>query len=155
MSNTKFQPLPIPLPFAVFDEFGKGADDRMQDYAAAAVAAERVRFADELAAEITLDGFGCACDEPMFVLMGRDPVGGALVRLWAKVRETIKPGDKKIGEAQECAALMDDWCLRTAGREVRGVLALLPFDVLAAEMVRRGATVKPAPPGGDFCSPSA
>ena len=54
VSNTKFQPLPIPLPFAVFDEFGKGADDRVQDYAAAAVAAERVRFADELAAEITL-----------------------------------------------------------------------------------------------------
>ena len=41
MSNTKFQPLPIPLPFAVFDEFGKGADDRVQNYAAAAVAAER------------------------------------------------------------------------------------------------------------------
>ena len=44
MSNTKFQPLPIPLPFAVFDEFGKGADDRVQDYAAAAVAAERARW---------------------------------------------------------------------------------------------------------------
>lgn len=94
-------------------------------------------------------------DEPMFVLLGRDPVGGALVRLWAEARETLKPGDKKIGEAQECAASMDAWCLRTAGREVHGVLALLPFDMLAAEMARRGATVTPAPRGGDFCSPAA
>lgn len=30
-------------PFAVFDEFGRGADDRVQDYAAALVAAERER----------------------------------------------------------------------------------------------------------------
>jgi hypothetical protein len=34
-----------PLPFAVFDEFGKGADDRVQDYARAyaeaAIAVER------------------------------------------------------------------------------------------------------------------
>ncbi len=94
-------------------------------------------------------------DEPMFVLLGRDPIGGALVRLWAEARETLKPGDKKIGEAQECAASMDEWCLRTASREVHGVLALLPFDMLAAEMTRRGATVTPAPHGGDFCSPAA
>jgi hypothetical protein len=60
-----------------------------------------------------------------------------------------------IGEAQECAASMDEWCLRTAGREVHGVLALLPLDMLAAEMTRRGATVTPAPHGGDFCSPAA
>ena len=93
-------------------------------------------------------------DEPMFVLLGRDPIGGALVRLWAEARETLKPGDKKIVEAQECAASMDEWCLRTAGREVHGALALLPFDMLAAEMTRRGATVTPAPHGGDFCSPA-
>lgn len=34
--------VPAP-PFAVFDEFGLGADDRVQDYAAALVAAERER----------------------------------------------------------------------------------------------------------------
>jgi hypothetical protein len=26
-------------------------------------------------------------DEPMFVLLGRDPMAGALVRLWALMRE--------------------------------------------------------------------
>jgi hypothetical protein len=35
----------IPLPFAVFDEFGRSADDRVQDYAAACVAEERERAA--------------------------------------------------------------------------------------------------------------
>jgi hypothetical protein len=31
MTKTELPPLPL-LPFAVFDEFGKGADDRVQDY---------------------------------------------------------------------------------------------------------------------------
>ena len=39
---------PPMLPFAVFDEFGKGADDRVQDYAhayaEAAIAVERERI---------------------------------------------------------------------------------------------------------------
>lgn len=45
--------VPTP-PFAVFDEFGIGADDRVQDYAAALVAAERERWrraAEEMAKE--------------------------------------------------------------------------------------------------------
>jgi hypothetical protein len=37
----------IPLPFAVFDEFGRSADDRVQDYAAACVAEERERCAQK------------------------------------------------------------------------------------------------------------
>lgn len=32
-----------PLPFAVFDEFGKGADDRIQDHIRAAIAADRAK----------------------------------------------------------------------------------------------------------------
>ena len=45
-------PGPLPrvkaCPFAVFDEHGEGADDRVQDYAAALVAAERERLEEQI-----------------------------------------------------------------------------------------------------------
>lgn len=55
-------------------------------------------------------------DEPLFILRGRDPMGGALVRLWAALRE-LKGGEdpKKIAEARECAKAMDQWA-RKAGK---------------------------------------
>jgi len=89
-------------------------------------------------------------DEPMFVLLGRDPIGGALVRMWCDARETLKPGDAKIPEAASCATMMETWCRVEAGRlPERNVLALLPFEPLAAELRRRGATVTPVPHGGN------
>lgn len=51
----------------------------------------------------------------MFVLLGRDPQGADLVRLWAKRRELFKPGDPKIKEALQCADQMEAWC-RKIGR---------------------------------------
>lgn len=93
-----------------------------------------------------------APDEPMFIVLGRDPIGGALVRLWACARPALeKSGDPpKIVEAVQCAAMMDDWC-KSVGREPWGnVLDLLPYDVLKEAMERRGATVTPAPHGGDY-----
>lgn len=95
-------------------------------------------------------------DEPMFVLLGRDPTGGALVRLWAEARETLKPGDPKVLEAVQCATAMDAWCQNAAHRVPAGkLLALLTFDDLADELRRRGATVTPAAHAGDFCAPAA
>ncbi len=88
-------------------------------------------------------------DEPMFVLLGRDPTGGALVRLWAEARQTMKPGDPKVLEAETCATAMDAWCRDAAHRTPsRKLLELLSFDDLANELRRRGATVIPAA-GGD------
>ena len=52
---------PLPLPFAVFDEFGKCADARVQDYAAAAVAEESERLIRRLR-EISMYECGCAED---------------------------------------------------------------------------------------------
>lgn len=94
-------------------------------------------------------------DEPMFVLLGRDPLAGALVRLWCDARDSLKPGDKKIAEAANCATLMEAWCQNAAHRmPERNVLALLPFEHLATELRRRGAIVEPAPHGGDHCDTS-
>ena len=88
-------------------------------------------------------------DEPMFILLGRDPAAGALVRLWCDIRDEAKPGDEKnaakISEAAACATAMEAWCQNAAHRlPVRNALSLLPFDYLAAELRRRGATVTPA-----------
>ena len=56
-------------------------------------------------------------DEPMFVLMGRDPDASMLVVLWAAVR--AKRGTTsadKIAEANACSSAMEEWC-RARGKE--------------------------------------
>lgn len=55
-------------------------------------------------------------DEPMFVLLGRDPCAPTAVRDWADHRELLidrgqKPESDRamVKEARECAAAMDAW----------------------------------------------
>lgn len=76
-------------------------------------------------------------DEPMFILLGRDRIGGSLVRLWAAVKETFRDDPKKTAEARDCAAAMDAWCEAKKGFR-HEALEWLPFDLLAAEWKRRG-----------------
>ena len=48
-----------------------------------------------------------APDEPLFVLLARDPLAPTLVEQWAYQRmQTAGPDDPKIEEAFECAAAM-------------------------------------------------
>jgi len=44
-----------------------------------------------------------APDEPMFVLLGRDPSASLLVNLWAELREVAAEDPEKIAEARDCA----------------------------------------------------
>lgn len=85
-------------------------------------------------------------DEPMFVLLGRDPVAASLVSLWADAREAVKPGDPKVREAKDCATNMLIWCAHEAKRWPSHALKLMPFDMLASELRKRGATVIPPSP---------
>lgn len=53
-------------------------------------------------------------DEPMFVLLARDPVAAHVVRYWAWIREQNEPvvtiaKSQKLVEALECADAMDVW----------------------------------------------
>ncbi len=48
-------------------------------------------------------------DEPMFVLLGRDPMAATLVRAWADMRETLGEDPDKIAEARACADALDAW----------------------------------------------
>jgi hypothetical protein len=50
-----------------------------------------------------------APDEPMFVLLGRDPMAGGLVREWASLRRSHGENEEKVAEAEACAAAMDAW----------------------------------------------
>jgi hypothetical protein len=52
-------------------------------------------------------------DEPMFVLLGRDPIAPFLVGWWAGLRSSLDPNadEAKLKEALEVAHAMDEWLL--------------------------------------------
>ncbi len=60
-------------------------------------------------------------DEPMFVLLARDPHASLLVDLWADLRELHAGNPSKVAEARECALTMREYfaeTLRIAGRQM-------------------------------------
>jgi len=50
-----------------------------------------------------------APDEPMFVLLARDPQAPALVRAWIAQRSEKGESSEKLVEASECADAMEAW----------------------------------------------
>lgn len=50
-----------------------------------------------------------APDEPMFVLLARDPIAPILVTIWAYMRQREQPESEKPAEAIECADQMMRW----------------------------------------------
>lgn len=48
-------------------------------------------------------------DEPMFVLLARDPLAPAIVDAWAADRETSRGPSPKVEEARACAKAMREW----------------------------------------------
>lgn len=82
-------------------------------------------------------------DEPFFILRARDPQAADLVRLWAEGRDFLQgSADPDIAAARQCADAMAQWCVRH-DKEPVSALKLLPFEMLAAELRRRSATVTP------------
>jgi hypothetical protein len=83
-------------------------------------------------------------DEPMFILLGRDPMAASLVRRWAMARHYEGEPTAKVIEALDCADAMDAWARehgkvpRTASvtiagrenndRELMGLVQLLRED---------------------------
>ena len=60
-------------------------------------------------------------DEPMFVLLGRDPMAGYLVREWADWREATGEDPAKLAEARACADALDAWA-RSLGKEPKSMV---------------------------------
>jgi hypothetical protein len=54
-------------------------------------------------------------DEPMFVLLARDPLAPMLVELWASLRAHLAGNPSKVDEARACAVAMRRW--KTAREE--------------------------------------
>ena len=54
-------------------------------------------------------------DEPMFVLLARDPLAPMLVELWAHMRVLTRGDDAKVREAKSCAEAMRRWQVRVTG----------------------------------------
>lgn len=82
-------------------------------------------------------------DQPKFVLCGGDPQAADLVRLWAEGRDFLKgAGDRQVMDARRIADAMEQWCVRQGKNPVHA-LSLLPFELLASELRRRGAKVTP------------
>jgi hypothetical protein len=51
-------------------------------------------------------------DEPMFVLLARDPVAATMVRIWIKLRRLVGEYEPdKIAEAKLCADAMEKWLI--------------------------------------------
>ena len=48
-------------------------------------------------------------DEPMFILLARDPLAPILVDMWASLREHYAGNPSKVAEARQCAEQMRIW----------------------------------------------
>lgn len=59
-------------------------------------------------------------DEPMFILLGRDPIAAELVRIWAMIKDEITEGAEPdvVAEADKCADAMDEWAAKLGKRHV-------------------------------------
>jgi len=51
-------------------------------------------------------------DEPVFVLLGRDPAAPLLVHLWAEIRARMGEEQEKVEEAYSCEHEMGLWLAR-------------------------------------------
>jgi hypothetical protein len=72
------------------------------------------------------------CDEPMFVLLGRDRHAAVLVNLWAAMREIEGEDAAKLAEARACANTMVDWVQQVRNVEPRGLRSAAQALVLLA-----------------------
>lgn len=59
-------------------------------------------------------------DEPMFVLLGRDPTASFVVEFWIALRRELDDTDPKLAEAGTCARAMAEWA-KSKGRDVEVV----------------------------------
>ncbi|MDB4942987.1 MAG: hypothetical protein JWP97_2521 [Labilithrix sp.] len=65
-------------------------------------------------------------DEPMFVLLGRDPMAADLVDEWARLRELRDGPSAKVQEARTCARAMRAWATESESARPAPVSDLKP-----------------------------
>jgi len=75
-------------------------------------------------------------DEPMFVLLGRDPCAAFTVLFWSKMRLLIEGPSDQISEAQTCAEQLRDWAIKL-GKEEKLTLSYDAFRAACFEVAKK------------------
>jgi hypothetical protein len=63
-------------------------------------------------------------DEPMFVLLGRDPSAWLLVALWAEIRAVMGEDPDKVQEARQCANALARWAIAQGKQQKISMVAV-------------------------------
>jgi hypothetical protein len=88
-------------------------------------------------------------DEEMFILLGRDKMSGALVRLWAEMREREGENPEVVKDARECADRLEA-CAKELGKPVLTLDAIVAFASMLRDQKmdarRSGREETPAAP---------
>lgn len=50
-------------------------------------------------------------DEPIFILLGRDPAAYLTIKFWIVLRRAIYPNEPKTDEAENCVNEMKKYCM--------------------------------------------
>jgi hypothetical protein len=80
-------------------------------------------------------------DEPMFILLGRDPMAPLLVAMWVKMRELRgTTSADKLAEADECGSQMALWAARL-GRANEVLASTEIFEKACAHYIGATATI--------------
>lgn len=83
-------------------------------------------------------------DEPMFVLLGRDPHAPMLIAMWAAIRAKAGEDPEKVEEAIDCAIECTKFCTKElfvpSGEEMRNnfTAALSMFQRRIDERAKKG-----------------
>lgn len=81
-------------------------------------------------------------DEPMFVLLGRDPLAPFLVAIWAEIRAQMGEEKDKVEEALQTGRAMRDYCAKLGKQEkLEKVYEIL--NELLAEGGNEGLLISP------------
>lgn len=75
-------------------------------------------------------------DEPMFILLGRDPFAPDLVAAWADLREAAGDDPEKVREARECAAAMRHDLSKRGRRTPPPCMAISTHDIPSLEELK-------------------
>ncbi len=62
-----------------------------------------------------------APDEPLFVLLGRDPAAPSIIRAWVGERLRLGkngPGDEQVVEAESAAQAMEEWAMKRKEKSI-------------------------------------
>jgi hypothetical protein len=71
-------------------------------------------------------------DEPMFVLLGRDPSASLMIEIWTALRREMNPNDDKLDEALACAEACLSWAHKKGKAAMVHAMAVAWDGILGA-----------------------